>query len=506
MTRSLNFNFNASNNRVVRNYITEDGIPDNSIGLWDDFFNIGEPNLHYQSLQLNYDLPLEKLPVLRFLKATYSFTGDFQWQRGSRIYENLEGVPDIGNSIQNSNTHQVNASLDMQNLYDYLGLVEKKTVGNSTIKERSAGVPTLDGTQEEPQEASPPETKEYKGYNTFIGLITSLKRIQVNYRNSQGTFMPGYTPEIGFMGTLRPTTGFTFGLQDEIRYMAARRGWLTLFQNFNQQFTTVENEQLAAQASLDLLPDLTIDISANRNYAETFNENYRVDPNTLEYQSLTPYTYGNFNISTILLKTAFNQSSEASSETFETFRENRLDVARRLAVERGLDPNDTDEDGYPVGLGKTNQAVLLPAFISAYAGVDPDNVKLRAFRDVPLPNWDLKYTGLMRIGWFKDKFRRISLNHGYQSNYTINQFQSNLDYDPNDRFAVNQAGDFKNPVLYSNIVLTELFTPLIRIDLETKSSIQVLAEIRKDRALALSFDNNLLQRKQYHLTHPGQNR
>ncbi len=492
LTRSLNFNFNASNNRVVRNYITEDGIPDNSIGLWDDFFNIGEPNLHYQSLQLNYDLPLEKLPVLRFLKATYSFTGDFQWQRGSRIYENLEGVPDIGNSIQNSNTHQVNASLDMQNLYDYLGLVEKKTVGNSTIKERSAGVPTLDGTQEEPQEASPPETKEYKGYNTFIGLITSLKRIQVNYRNSQGTFMPGYTPEIGFMGTLRPTTGFTFGLQDEIRYMAARRGWLTLFQNFNQQFTTVENEQLAAQASLDLLPDLTIDISANRNYAETFNENYRVDPNTLEYQSLTPYTYGNFNISTILLKTAFNQSSEASSETFETFRENRLDVARRLAVERGLDPNDTDEDGYPVGLGKTNQAVLLPAFISAYAGVDPDNVKLRAFRDVPLPNWDLKYTGLMRIGWFKDKFRRISLNHGYQSNYTINQFQSNLDYDPNDRFAVNQAGDFKNPVLYSNIVLTELFTPLIRIDLETKSSIQVLAEIRKDRALALSFDNNLL--------------
>jgi cell surface protein SprA len=111
---------------------------------------------------------------------------------------------------------------------------------------------------------------------------------------------------------------------------------------------------------------------------------------------------------------------------------------------------------------------------------------------VPLPNWDLKYTGLMRIGWFRDKFRRISINHGYQANYTINQFQTNLDYDPENEFDTNQAGDLKNPMLYSNIVLTELFTPLFRIDLETKNAIQLLAEVRKDRMLSLSFDNNLL--------------
>jgi hypothetical protein len=33
---------------------------------------------------------------------------------------------------------------------------------------------------------------------------------------------------------------------------------------------------------------------------------------------------------------------------------------------------------------------------------------------------------------------------------------------------------------------------LIRIDLETNDAIRVLAEIKKDRALSLSFDNNLL--------------
>ena len=496
LTRSLSFAFNASNNRIIRNYIDEEGFADDSIGLWNDFFNIGEPNLHYQTLQVNYQLPFDKIPVLKFIKTTYSYTGDFQWQRGSRIYQQLEGVPDIGNSIQNSNTHQINASLNLQDLYNYVGLVEKKSQSaGKSIKERSKGVPTLgppDEKQEEKEEKAAPKPKGNKGYNTFIDIVTGIKTFQLNYRNSRGIFLPGYTESIGFMGTFRPTAGFTFGFQDDIRYMAAERGWLTLFQNFNQQYTALKNEQLDYQAGMDFLPDLTIELTGRKTFAENYSENYRVNPATLEYQSLTPYTYGNFNISTILIGTSFNQSTEASSATFETFRENRIQVARRLAAERGLDPNDVDEEGYPRGIGKTNQAVLLPAFIAAYSGKDPGNVKLGAFRDVPIPNWNIKYTGLMRLAWFRDKFRRFSVNHGYRADYTLNQFQTNLDYDPANPEELNQAGDFKNPILYSNLVLTELFTPLARVDFETKGNIQILAEIAKDRSLAFSFDNNLL--------------
>ena len=494
LTRSLNFSFNASNNRIIRNYIDEEGFADNTIGLWDDFFSVGEPNLHFQSLQVNYQLPLEKIPALRFIKATYSYTGDFQWQRGSRIYRQLEGIPNIGNSVQNSNTHQINANLNLQDLYDYVGLVEKKPESAAkSIQERSRGVPTLgpDG-EDDDEEEEQPKQKVNKGYNTFVNIVTGLKTIQLNYRNSRGIFLPGYTESIGFMGTLKPSAGFTFGIQDDIRNMAAERGWLTLFQNFNQQYTALKNEQLDYQAGLDLLPELTIELTGRRILSENYSENYRVDPVTMEYQSLTPYTYGNFGISTILLRTAFNSSSEASSETFETFRSNRLEVARRVAADRGLDPNDVDEEGYPRGIGKTNQAVLLPAFIAAYSGKDPGSVRLDAFRDFPLPNWNVKYTGLMRLEWFRDKFRRFSINHGYRADYTLNQFQTNLDYDPANPEELNQAGDFKNPVLFSNLVLTELFTPLARVDFETKGSIQILAEMAKDRSLAFSFDNNLL--------------
>lgn len=496
LTKSLNFSFNASNNRLIRNYIDDEGFADNSIGIWDDFFNIGDPNLHFQSLQVNYQLPLDKIPILRFIKATYSYSGDFQWQRGSRIYENLEGIPDLGNSIQNSNTHQINASLDLQNLYDYVGLVKKKPKNaGKSIKERSRGVPNLNPEAEEakPTEiVTQEEANSHKAYNTLINILTGVKTIQVNYRENNGIFLPGYTESVGLFGTLRPTAGFTFGFQDEIRYLAAQRGWLTLYQSFNQQYSTVENEQLDIQASLDLLPDLTIDLNGRKNYAENFSENYRVEPVTLEYQPLTPYSYGNFNISTILINSAFNQTTEESSASFDSFQENRLDIARRLALERGLDPNDVDEDGFPVGIGRTNQAVLLPAFLAAYSGKSPDKIKLGAFRNTPLPNWDIKYTGLMRLDWFREKFRRFSINHGYRADYTLNQFQTNLDYDPQNPLETNQAGDFKNPILYSSMVLTELFTPLARIDFETKDNIQVLAELQKDRSLAFSFDNNLL--------------
>jgi cell surface protein SprA len=40
--------------------------------------------------------------------------------------------------------------------------------------------------------------------------------------------------------------------------------------------------------------------------------------------------------------------------------------------------------------------------------------------------------------------------------------------------------------------LMEVFSPLVQVDFEMKNSVSVLTEIRRDRTLSLSFDNNLL--------------
>ena len=536
LTKSLRFNFNSSNNRLVTNYLDDEGFSDDSIGIWDGFFDIGDPNQHFQSLQLNYDLPFNKFPFLKFIRATYSYTGDFQWQDGSDLFNNISipnrdgtgsQVYDLGNSVQNAMTHAINSNIDMTGFYRYVGLT-KKTKSSNEAESRSSRLDNGTGGKvglDNNKAGQDKEGKEQedngslfanrtennvlgnrggaqgggaslstgdKAVNTLIGLVTSIKKIKFNYQENQGIFLPGYTPSIGFIGTLRPTTAFTFGSQAEIREEAARKGWLTLYPEFNEQYTEVENRQMDIQVNLEPLNDLTIDINGNRLYSENYAENYIVEDG--RYRSLTPNTFGNFNISTLLIKTAFSASDENSSEAFDDFRNNRLIIANRLAEDyyNGAPiPRDPDT-GYPIGFGRTSQDVLLPAFLAAYKGSDASNEKKGFLRDVPLPNWDIKYTGLMNLDWFKKRFKRFSLQHGYRAGYTVNQFQSNLDYDRFNPEAVDQAGNFKSETLLSNVNLTEQFSPLIRVDFEMKNSIKILAEYRKDRALSLSFANNLL--------------
>ncbi len=531
LTKSLRFNFTSTNNRIVNNYLDDNGFINNDIGVWDGFFDVGNPNQHFQSLQVNYDLPFSKFPFLKFLRATYSYTGDYQWQRGSEQFNEIEielsdgsrNVYNLGNSIQNASTHQINSSLDMNGFYRYIGLTkikkskprkaageagdggggDEKTSGeegkagresrikeerNNALSNSKSGSPSVLGRGAE--EAGSLNAGD-KAINSLIGLATMLKKVQFNYQENNGIYLPGYLPSIGFIGTLKPSTGFVFGSQADVRELAARKGWLTLYPEFNEQYTEVESRQMDIQANLEPINDLTVDVNGSRIYSENYAENYIVQ-NDL-YQSLTPTTFGNFNISTVLIKTAFGASDENGSAAFDDFRTNRITIANRLAQEHYQGrPIPRDTLGYPIGFGRNSQDVLLPAFLAAYKGSNASNEKTGIFRDIPLPNWDIKYTGLMNIPWFKKNFKRFSLTHGYRAGYTVNQFQSNLDYDPNNTEAVDQAGNFKVKTLLTNVNLTEQFSPLLRVDFEMNNSVKILAEMRKDRALSLSFANNLL--------------
>jgi cell surface protein SprA len=504
LTESINFNFSSSQNRILIDFLEEND-EDNNVGVWTDFFNPGIANRHFQTLQVNYNLPFSKIPALEFINATYSYTGDFQWQKGSEILRNLEDIPNLGNTVQNSAQHQINGSLSMSTFYDYIGLKTKgqanqtQAVNNQQGRRQRGRQQNNQNQQSQPQ----PLDEEENGFgtkllNTGVTLLRVLDNVNFNYSESSGIFLPGYVNDIGYAGTLKPTPGFVFGGQADVREIAARKGWLTLFQDFNEQYSRNQTEQLDIQAGLKLIPGLTIDLLANRMYMDTYTENYRVSPETLDYQSLAPNLFGNFNISTSLIRTAFETSTAENSPTFEQFRENRLIIARRLAVQAGINPDNPDnldENGFPSGFGRTNQNVLLPAFLAAYTGEDANSVRLGAFRDTPIPNWNIKYTGLMRLKWFEENFTRFSIEHGYTSNYTINQFQNNLEYnrvDPFGDFNRDQNGNFINRLLIGNINLSEQFSPLVRVDFEMKNSVSILAEIRRDRVLSLSFNNNLL--------------
>ena len=501
---NLTLNYNAANNNIVRNYFIDDeinGLQDSELDVWDRFFDIGDPNRQVQQIAVNYDLPLNKIPTLNFIKTSYSYTGDFQWQKGSDLFGNLtlDGQTyDLGNSISNANTHNINSVLDMQKFYRYLGLTKfSKNSDSKSVR----GFSSSNSTK-----------KTNPILKSLINLVTTVKRVQINYSENNGSFLPGYLETPGFIGSFSPSLGYVFGSQKDIRYLAARNGWLTVFPEFNQQFSSTNNTNLNFSANLVPINDLKIDLTGGRTYANNMTETF----NTIDsdgdgfsdlYNPFIQNSIGNFSISTVLIKTAFSKSDEFSSEVFETFKSNRLIIARRLAVQQGVDfsnPNNFengDLEGFPLGFGKTSQSVLLPSFLSAYTGSDVNKASLSAFRDVPIPNWTIKYSGFMKMKWFRKKFKRFSISHGYNSMYTINQFRSNLDYEQPDFSldytlqnpnVLDQSDNYKSETLFSNINLMEQFSPLIKVDVEMKNSLKILTEIRKDRLLSLSFDNNLL--------------
>lgn len=513
LTKSLKVNYTAASNNIVRNFLNDDNTPKEDFNIWDDYLDIGTPNQHLQQLVLNYEIPINKIPVFSFVKASYSYTADYNWQRSSTAFSEYEEQnPDgsfstynLGNTIQNANSNTLTTTLSMNTLYKYLGL----TPGSkSAAKPKPTAAPK---PGEKIVNTAKPVTSSSPFYDGMIGILTSIKNVQINYTKNSGTVLPGYTPGVGFFGTSRPTLGFIFGSQDDVRYEAAKRGWLTDYQDFNQSFTQVTNKILKVTANIDLLPDLKIDLAMDRAYSENTSEQYSViDGN---YTPLSPYTYGMFSISTVLIKTAFSPSSASESSAFDDFRDNRLVIANRLAEDRygsgaaiprygdvnNPVPAETDANykvymanlGYPIGYTKSNQAVLLPAFLAAYTGADASNSSTSIFKNFPIPNWSIKYNGLMRYKYFKDKFKRFSLQHNYRASYTINQFRSNFD------FTEKPGGqdvntNFFNKTIMSNVNLVEQFSPLIRVDFELKSSLRILTEIKKDRALSMSFDNNLL--------------
>ncbi|MFK7032996.1 cell surface protein SprA [Flavobacterium oreochromis] len=507
LTRSLKINYTATTGNIIRNnnIISQNNAdfqkPEYTV--WDDFWNIGEPNQHNQQITANYSLPIEKIPVFSFIKSDYTYTGNYSWNRGSDAMRNFYPdklanpnlVYDLGNTIQNANTHKLNTSFSMTNFYKYIGLVKFSERSKQPVK------PVVPVTAPKPGEkivAKPKEkiAKQNIFLDGLIGVVTAIKNIQVNYSETNGTSLPGYLPTIGFLGSSRPSLGFVFGMQDEVRFEAAKNGWLTNYDKFNQNFTKVNTKQLQANAKLEPFADLTIDLVADRTISNNYTEQYTVTDGN--YNSLSPYYTGNYSISTLMIGTAFAASDENGSKAFDAFRNSRREIAERLAQQRVsydplYDPSKLDSDGFPKGYGKNSQQVLLPAFLAAYTSDfrNSSNVPLSFNRIFPLPNWNIKYTGLMRYKFFKDRFRSFSIQHAYKSAYTLNSYRSNLEYDKNPN-GVDVSGNYYSSTLIGNVNLTEQFSPLLRLDIQMKNSLKFIGEVKKDRTLSLSFDNNLV--------------
>src|SRR5690606_27067416 len=160
----------------------------------------------------------------------------------------------LGNMIQSANTHRLSTTLTMDKVYKYVGLVPRAQRTKKKETKPSAPKPGEKIERNKVVENKNEKAKSNEFGDAMIGIATMLKTIQVNYNETNGTALPGFLPGLGFLGTSKPTLGFVFGSQSDIRYEAARRGYLSSYPEFNQEFSRVNTKRLDYRAELKPIP------------------------------------------------------------------------------------------------------------------------------------------------------------------------------------------------------------------------------------------------------------
>jgi cell surface protein SprA len=117
-----------------------------------------------------------------------------------------------------------------------------------------------------------------------------------------------------------------------------------------------------------------------------------------------------------------------------------------------------------------------------------------------MPNWRLDYTGLGKIAGLRDVFSSVNITHAYSSTYSINNYANSLLYDSfinldntiedtPPGFLQNENGDLIPVYVVSQAIISERFSPLIGLNLRTKSRLTARVEYKRERNLALNMSN-----------------
>ncbi len=345
-------------------------------------------------------------------------------------------------------------------------------------------------------------------------MLMGVRNISISYTQSEGSLLPGYKPttEIlgmkSYNGMMAPGWPFVLGYQDpRFPDRAIENGWLSKDSLLNTPFIMTYTSTFNFRGTIEPLPSIRIDLTANRSFTRNLSEYFIADMNgNYPDSTRSPQVTGNFTMSYITWGTAFEKvysNENFASKTFEKFKdEYRFIISGRLANERAKGGDYVpviDTSGFYTGYGGNAQQVLISAFLAAYGDKDPHKIPLTPFPDLPhiLPNWRITFDGLSKIQFLKKYFRSVNISHSYRSSYSVGSFISNPFFTVNengfvDLGSIDFNGNFFPENDIASVSINEQFSPLINIDMNWVNNLTTRFELKKSRSLALSLTNNQL--------------
>jgi len=519
LTRSITLDYTATNNSRIDEPYGRLDTKEKRDSVWRNLFKGGRNTLFNQTINLSYNLPTQKLPLLDWTTMNLKYQATYRWIGASRL------AVELGNFLENGQQTEGTVQLDFNRLYqkskwlkqlDQPSNKENKERWKNRITKVTDSVTTKDGKRElrtrrvvdkgaVPYLSTAPKV--------FGKLLTSLKSVNFSISEIANTRLPGYMDSTQFFGqnfkSSAPGWDFILGKQPDSNWLnrKAAAGLITRDQTFNYLFQQNYDQRLTLSANLEPVRDLNITLNLSKSFNKNYSESFRfIDTsggNNPRFMHLTPYTGGGFDVTYISFKTLFGKfDPNRVSATFKEFEANRLILSRRLGVKNPYSQTQLP-DGYYYGYGKYAVDVLIPSFIAAYTGQSPEdvalinqnnrNIKSNPFRAImPKPNWKLDYNGLTKIKGLEKLFTNFNISHGYTGNLSMNGFTSALLYQDVSQFGYPSFYDsvsksFVPYFLVPNVSISEQFSPLIGFDMMFTNQLQAKFEYAKSRQLSLSL-------------------
>lgn len=525
ITKSIKLNFTANNFAVIdepnefkvaSNPEIKDVAKYRRDSIWSNIKRLGRTKNYKHEFTVNYTLPTKSIPLLDWVQARGQYRGSYAWTAAALNTDSL------GNTIQNSQGIQGNVDFNFDQIYTKLPYLRQIDLGppssaRPTAADKKKKAPSIPGQDDQKptkkekskddEEARLPSLAE----RILIRPFLLLRKARFNYTEQKTTVLPGYTPPSSILGMANfnsPGWGFVSGFQPRIGqlkeseyyserdwlYQSAAKGWISKSVFLNREVQQNTSRNYDGRVTIEPFKDFRIDIDFNRNYTENHSEYFK--DTVLDYTSnfvhAVPKKFGQLSMSFGALPTLFQgsgaQEVDGIKKVFNQFEKNRAVISHRLAQEVRTDT------AYSEGYGRTQQQVLVPAFLAAYTGKDAKTFTLDIFKLLPKANWRLSYNGLAKLPLFAELFQSFTLTHGYKSTLTVNSFITGLDFlRTRSVGGINPLnGNFYPRLEIPDITINESFNPLVSIAATLKSGMNFNFEYKSSRNLQMSFVSNQL--------------
>lgn len=498
-TKNLKFDYNATANAWIQEPFGAIDTEQDRDTIRKNLYNFGTLKNYNQVMNLNYTLPLRSIKSLNWINVSARYSANYSWSQAP------PAVSSLGNTLQNSQTFNVNSNLNFTSFYNKFKILREITSNRPSRKRTTrSSSKKKNGEEDEEDEKKKKKNKEMSPVVKSIGRFALMvKQVQFNYTQTNGTTLPGFLRSPDLLGEnfgyTAPGWNFIAGFQNpELRYQLAAQGHLTGDPRQNNRYVEVATKEYNAKGTLEPFKNFRISLDYTQRFSKTLSSNFRWDTSEMRFNDIGLRESGMFTSTTFLWPTTFDKLDEKhdyQSNAFDQFNANRDIFASRVQEKIFTSPeysryaNDIgvldDSTGMPVGVNRSHQDVLLYSFLAAYEGRDAKSFSLNPFRSIPIPSWRITYNGLKDLFGLDEWFTNINITHGYSSTMTMNSYISTLNY--GDEEIVTGKNLSPKITFQQGVTLSERLTPVIGIDVTMKSGLTSRFEYKKDRTLTLNM-------------------